>query len=129
MAKDEGSQGSLSDTTINFFGPAYDAQKGDGLLSLLQNREAMNDLQQRVGAVLKLQNHKADPVGTVIGRNPGTGGTIPDGSSSEKEMVRAATGQPTTAHNCYGTPANSECGKFWNDSPNNRATFQPITSE
>lgn len=100
--------------TISFFGPAYNAQKADGLLGFLQNREAIDGVQAKLNAVLKLQNHVADPVGTIIGGNPATEGTIPDGSTTMGEMIRAATGKPDTSHNCYGSfDPQGNCGSFW----------------
>ena len=48
-------------------------------------------------------SHEADPVGTLIGQNDPTGGTVPDGSSVFKEQFRAATGQESTSHNLYFT--------------------------
>ncbi|MBB1073424.1 hemagglutinin repeat-containing protein [Rhodoferax sp. 4810] len=116
QAKNDQSQGSLSQTTVSFFGPAYNAQKADGLLSFLQNRSAMDDMQAQIDSVLKLQNHAADPVGTIIGGNPATGGTIPEGSTKMTEMIRAATGQEYTTHNCYQSTA-PNCQAFWKDQP------------
>jgi filamentous hemagglutinin len=124
--KEDNAQGSLSDTTITFFGPAYNAKKADDLLSVLQNRSAMDKATQ-VGEVLKLQNHIADPVGGLIGGNPTTGGTIPEGSSMLQEMLRAATGQQNTSHNCYGAGNKSGmCENFWKDSPIQRPISQPV---
>jgi len=71
----------------------------DNLLSSLQNR----------------QNHAADLAGGWVGQNPPTGGTIPDNSSTVREAVRAATGQPVTSHNCYGQSPVANCGAFWRD--------------
>uniref|UniRef100_UPI002FF7CFF0 hypothetical protein n=1 Tax=Sedimenticola hydrogenitrophicus TaxID=2967975 RepID=UPI002FF7CFF0 len=92
--------GTLSGTTINFFGPAYNTAQADDLLSGLQNRTNLPE-ETQTGMVLMYQNHVADPVGSIIGNNPPTGGTIPQGSSVLEEMVRAATGQPDTSHNLY----------------------------
>ena len=93
-------RGALSGTTVNFFGPAYNAADADILLSGLQNRTAFPE-ENQVGMVLKYQTHVADPVGRLIGGNPPTGGTIPQGSGVLKEMVRAVTGHENTAHNLY----------------------------
>lgn len=105
-------RGSLSNTTINFFGPAYNAQQADNLLSTLQDRANL-PVAQQPAAMLQFQNHAADPVGGLVGGNPSTGGTIPEGSSPIKEAVRAATGRPTTVHNCYGDGLEN-CRPFWN---------------
>lgn len=117
LAKEPGAKGSLSNTTVNFFGPAFSAEKGDKLLSFLQNRDGMTPEQQDK-AMLMFQNHAADPVGGwfLVGGNPGTGGTIPSDSSSLLESIRAGTGQKTTVHNCYGSGDSlGACEKFWQD--------------
>ncbi|WP_045771512.1 hemagglutinin repeat-containing protein, partial [Xanthomonas albilineans] len=111
IAKMDDAAGLLSKTTISFFGPAYNAKKADDILSFLQNREAQDDPQSMV---LTLQNHIADPVGRLIGGNPATGGTIPDGSSFIAEMMRALGGRGTS-HNCYGAGSNDRCSKLWQD--------------
>jgi filamentous hemagglutinin len=114
IQKQENATGALSNTTINFFGPAYNAQQADGILSILQNRNAVTDTAKQGGMILQLQNHIADPVGGWIGKNPATGGTIPEGSSVANERYRAATGQENTSHNCYGSiDARAGCGAFW----------------
>jgi len=120
-------QGILSKTNVHFFGPAYSANTADGLLSNLQNREAITDLEKKNEMVLRMQNHNADPVGGyfVVGNNPGTGGTIPEGSNSMKEAINALGGD-FTVHNCYGNSTNDECRKFWNDSLGNRPQSKPV---
>lgn len=107
-------QGSLSNTTVNFFGPAYNAQQADNLLGTLQDRQSLPGEQQSA-AVLQFQNHVADPVGGWIGKNPPTGGTIPDGSNPAREAVRAVTGQENTSHNCYGQSREDACAILWKD--------------
>jgi len=98
--------GSLSNTTINFFGPAYNAAKADTLLSNLQNRDPLrNDI------ALKLENHSADFVGRVLGGNPATGGVIPEGSSLLSEIFNIFSGKETV-HSCYGN-ASADCRKYW----------------
>jgi filamentous hemagglutinin len=109
------SVGSLSDTTIHFFGPAYNVQKADNLLGFLQNRESVTDTKQFNDMILLYQNHLADPVGGLIGKNQSTGGTIPDSSSVFGEAVRAAAGKPVTVHNCYGNSSESTCAEYWQD--------------
>ena len=116
--------GSLSRTTINFFGPAYNAQQADDLLSTLQDRSNLPEEQQS-GAILQFQNHAADPVGGLVGRNSSTGGTIPEGSSTVQEAVRAGTGQPVTVHNCYGLGP-TQCQQFWQDSPKQQPLLIPV---
>ena len=116
--------GSLSRTTINFFGPAYNAQQADDLLSMLQDRSNLPEEQQS-GAILQFQNHAADPVGGLVGGNPSTGGTIPEDSSPAREAVRAGTGQTTTVHNCYGLGP-TQCQQFWQDSPKQKPLLIPV---
>ncbi|MCD6027636.1 MAG: filamentous hemagglutinin protein [Solimicrobium sp.] len=118
-------QGSLSGTTINFFGPAYSAQQADAILSHLQNRDLMTNLDDKNKAVLKFENHLADFVGGLIGRNPGTGGTIPDGSSFIEEGIKAVYGE-NTVHNCYGHSIAKACGQFWRWLPNSQPVLQPV---
>lgn len=122
MQNQPDAQGSLSDTLVHFYGPAYNAVKADNILGNLQNRDAISDPTQKNNMVLTYENNIADPVGRLIGGNPPTGGTIPDGSSILFQALRAATGQPVTSHNCYGASGNENCGKFWQDSP----TMTPV---
>ena len=110
LAANSDSAGSLSGTNIHFFGPAYNAAKADDLLSYLQNRDAMSIADQQK-MILEMQNHFADPVGTLIGGNPGTGGTIPIGSNILIETIRALGGE-NTVHNCYNS-ASKACQQFW----------------
>lgn len=127
IAKMPGAEGILSGTTVSFFGPAYNAAKADQILGFLQDRNAISDPAQRQEMVLTLQNHIADPIGRLIGGNPATGGTIPEGSTSLWEMIRAGTGQKDTSHNCYGVPSSdSNCGAMWKSLPLNQAITYPI---
>lgn len=117
LARETGANGSLGNTSINFFGPAYNAQKADELLAWLQNRGGMTS-EEKGRAILMFQNHIADPVGglPLVGNNPGTGGTVPPGSSALVEKVRAVAGQKITVHNCYGAgDPDGACQKFWRD--------------
>lgn len=98
------SQGSLSQTNINFSGPAYNAQDAANLLQ---------DLSGNPNSTLRLQNHVNDPIGRILGGNPGTGGTTPEGSSAVGQAIRAVTLQPNTVHNCYGSGA-GDCSPLWN---------------
>ncbi|WP_133264757.1 hypothetical protein [Xanthomonas oryzae] len=123
IAKMPDASGLLSKTTVSFFGPAYNAKKADVILSFLQNRDAQDDPDSMV---LTLQNHMADPVGRLIGGNPATGGTIPDGSSLIAEMMRALLGGKDTSHNCYGAGYGPNCGRLWNDNNSHKAIFYPI---
>jgi filamentous hemagglutinin len=99
----------LGGTNINLFGPAYSAQDTANLLFGLGGS----------ATGVTLQNHLADPVGTIIGGNPATGGTIPAGSSWLQEAIKAITGQPVTSHNSYGD-GKPDSGKLWEDMQNNK---------
>ncbi|MFO1257375.1 MAG: hypothetical protein U1E78_03010 [Gammaproteobacteria bacterium] len=109
--KDPENKGSLSGTTISFYGPAYNAEKADKLLAQLQDRYTIEDAGTKEQMKLKLENHFADPVGTWIGGNPATGGALPEGMSVGKARVEALYGD-TTVHNCYGKPSREACEKF-----------------
>ena len=95
--------GSLSGTYVNFFGPAQNVLSADNTLAYLQNRDAVTDLATKNSMVIHYMTHEADPVGTLVGLNDPTGGTVPEGSSVVKEQFRAATGQESTSHNLYFT--------------------------
>jgi filamentous hemagglutinin len=118
-------RGGLGDTTINFFGPAYNAEKADEILSVLQNRSSVDPADQ-ARMVLQLQNHMADPVGGFIGNNPDTGGTIPSNSSWIKEVMNVLGGEFTT-HNCYAN-GDPRCKDFWGGSITGKPVMKPIYS-
>ncbi|WP_371435253.1 hemagglutinin repeat-containing protein [Polaromonas sp.] len=113
IANQPGAAGSLPGLTIHMYGPAFDVIAADGLLGFVQGRSATGYSTGLDGPVLQYQNHVADPVGGLIGGNAATGGTVPEGSSATREAIRAATGQPITVHNCYGTGP-QKCAIFWN---------------
>ncbi|CAL60680.1 conserved hypothetical protein; putative haemagglutination activity domain [Herminiimonas arsenicoxydans] len=121
----QNSVGSLSNTNIRFFGPAYNVQQADNLLNFLQDRAGVIDVNQFNNMILQYQNHFVDPVGGLIGNNQSTGGTIPGESSVIREMVDAVIGRPVTVHNCYGLNAPATCQKYWLESPNGIPHFQP----
>jgi filamentous hemagglutinin len=114
LLNDIGAEGKLSQTTINLFGPAFNAEKADHLLGLLQGRDFKDPAVQQ-NFVIQLQNHYLDPVGALNGKNPATGGTLPAGSSRIKEILNVMFGD-VTAHNCYGR-GGSECRVYWDDFP------------
>lgn len=120
--------GSLSNTSVNFFGAAYSVYKADELLGKLQNRDAVSDPATRDKMVLQYQIHQNDPVGVSIfvGNNPGTGGVIPPESSKLKEFINVFSGD-TTVHSCYGDGAAESCTRYWTNSPDSRPTFVPVT--
>ena len=76
----------------------------------------MEDVKEKLNSALQLYNHAADPVGIIVGRNPETGGAIPEGSTTFREKFRAAAGQPVTTHNCYRS-VDPACAGFWSDKP------------
>jgi filamentous hemagglutinin len=125
VQKQDNAAGVLSKTTINFYGPAYNAQQADNILGTLQNRDVVTDSMVRNSMVLQFQNHAADPVGGFVGRNSSTGGTIPEGSSVLNEMYRAGTGKENTSHNCYGTSESKKCAAFWDGGFPFSQTIQP----
>jgi filamentous hemagglutinin len=129
IRQQQNAEGLLSGTTINFFGPAYNARKADENLGYLQNRNAIEDPAQRDSMMLHYENHFADLVGTLVGGNPGTGGTIPEKSNSLWETIRAVTGQSNTVHNCYGDYASAACAIFWEDYPHALPKLQPAINK
>ena len=100
----------LSQTTVTFFGPAYNANKADSILSKLQGRD-FKDSSVRDDFVLQLHTHYLDPVATQTGKNPSTGGTMPIGNNEFVERLKVMFGD-NTAHNCYGN-AGIACGGYW----------------
>lgn len=96
-----------------FFGPAANAKNTDDILGKLQNRDAINDIDVKNNMVLKLENHFSDPVGRMVGLNPSTGGSIPEGSNVISESMNIL-GDKSSVHNCYGLSATiGSCKKFW----------------
>jgi filamentous hemagglutinin len=122
-----GSAGSIPNTTVRMFGPAANVQNADNRLGNLQGRSNMTPEQQQQSGIT-YQNHMADPVGRIIGLNPATGGTTPEGSSTLREALRVMGGD-ATVHNCYGTPTGDrarQCHDNWNDSPSRTAQPLPV---
>jgi filamentous hemagglutinin len=110
LASSERDKQLLSNTTITFFGPAYNAQKADSILNKLQGRD-FKDEAAAGDYVLALHSHYLDPVSSVNGKNPSTGGSMPEGSSVFIEKLKVMFGN-YTAHNCYGA-AVEECRMYW----------------
>ena len=106
--------GALTNTTINLYGSAYNALKADSLLAPLQNRDTVTDVNLLNSMVIHQQTHQADFVGYLVGGNPATGGTIPEGSSFMQETLRILGGA-NTAHSCYGSPDSSRCTSLWDN--------------
>jgi len=75
--------------------------------------------------VLQMQNHSADVVGRIIGHNPGTGGSIPEGSSALIEGIRVLGGE-FTVHNCYER-GDKNCQKYWGNQPGSVPRFKPAS--
>lgn len=116
--------GTLADTNVRFYGPAYNAAKADELLGNLQNRDAVIDPAKQNDMVLQLQNHAYDPVGRLVGGNPATGGTIPQDSNIAKEVIKVFGGE-TTVHNCYGA-GQGDCEKLWSDFEGGKPVLKPV---
>lgn len=129
MLQQKNAEGMLSGTTINFYGPAYNARRADDILGYLQNRNAVDEPDQRASMTLHYENHLSDPVGRFVGGNPSTGGTIPEESNNLWEAIRAVTGQANTVHNCYGSSVSIVCKKFWADSPNAKPVLKSVDSK
>ncbi|WP_171962503.1 two-partner secretion domain-containing protein [Bordetella trematum] len=87
-----GGQGSLTNTDINFYGPAYSAQKAAELLYQLSGSAKDH---------VALQNHADDFVGSILGGNPATHSQRPSDSNKVKEWIRMFS-NPDTVHSCYG---------------------------
>ncbi|HFH4107782.1 TPA: hemagglutinin repeat-containing protein [Pseudomonas aeruginosa] len=100
----DGDSGILANTDINFYGPAFSAQRAADLLYQLSG--GTKDL-------VNLQNHKDDFVGSILGGNPATHSLRPDSSNKVKEWIRMFS-SPNTVHSCYGF-AGRECTDRYND--------------
>lgn len=87
-------QSPLGGTTISFFGPAYSAQEASNML---------NNLSGNVSSTVKLQNHAADFVGSWIGLNSGTWGSIPKESNTIMQWINIFRDGVPTTHSCYGS--------------------------
>ncbi|MDQ7985135.1 hemagglutinin repeat-containing protein [Pseudomonas sp. G34] len=95
--------GTLSETYLKFFGPAYNAEKAASLLYQLSG-----------GAqdTVSLQNHRDDFVGSIIGGNPATHDQVGAGSTKVKEWLNMFGGT-ATVHNCYGASSTRNgCGAY-----------------
>ncbi|WP_375653108.1 filamentous hemagglutinin [Bartonella sp. MR110HLJHH] len=90
--KQEGVNDVAGNTTINFFGPAYNTQNMADILYILSDGKQ---------DYVNLENHKNDFVGTKIGKNPYTFEQIPPGSGPWKERGQIFKGYPSV-HACYG---------------------------
>ncbi|MBV5335453.1 MAG: hemagglutinin repeat-containing protein [Sulfuricurvum sp.] len=117
LANDPNGKGSLSQTIINFFGPAQNVANADETLSYLQNRDSISDIDMKNSMVINYEAHMADAIALLVGWNAATGGRIPqtepiviqtvsgfplsNENTTLAEMLRAATGQKDTSHNLY----------------------------
>ncbi|WP_019221832.1 hemagglutinin repeat-containing protein, partial [Bartonella senegalensis] len=100
-----GIHGIAGNTSINLFGPAYNAQSMANTLDYLSDGK-----QTTVG----LENHAYDFVGVKFGKNPATFYQIPSGSGPWNEAWRIFKTYPTV-HACYGH-ASRECTSFYGSS-------------
>jgi len=101
LARIDGNQRPLSATTINFFGSAYNVQEAANLLSTLADDSRYSNSEKQMIRV-QYQSHYADTVSRLVGRNPTTGGSIPEGSNTLTEGINVLHGEKTT-HNSYVT--------------------------
>ncbi|WP_396583925.1 filamentous hemagglutinin [Bartonella grahamii] len=92
-----GVHGIAKETTINFFGPAYNTQNMADTLYILSDGKQ---------DYVNLENHKYDFVGGEIGKNPYTFEQIPPGSGPWKERRQIFKGYPSV-HACYGHPSDA----------------------
>ncbi|WP_244979372.1 filamentous hemagglutinin [Bartonella queenslandensis] len=92
-----GVHGIAKETTINFFGPAYNTQNMANTLYILSDGKQ---------DYVNLENHKYDFVGVKIGKNPYTFEQIPPGSDPWKEREQIFKGYPSV-HACYGHPSDA----------------------
>ncbi|WP_208432769.1 hemagglutinin repeat-containing protein, partial [Bartonella taylorii] len=97
-----GVHGIAKETTINFFGPAFNTQDMADTLYILSDGKQ---------DYVNLENHKYDFVGTKIGKNPYTFEQIPLGSGPWKEAGKIAFSYPSV-HACYGH-AGYECTSLY----------------
>jgi filamentous hemagglutinin len=104
LFEENGPSDVLSETTIKFVGPAYNAQEAANLLDWLSG-----GLQTTV----QLQNHADDFVGSLIGGNPATYDQRPSGSTLLGEWLRIF-GDAPTVHSCYGSMVVNQEGCFKN---------------
>jgi filamentous hemagglutinin len=105
----EGNEYLLTNTNIQLYGSAYNAQ--DAANSL----DKLNGESNTAQSSLSVQTHEYDFVGRILGNNPATGGTVSEGSSVLGEVLNTLTGD-ATVHNCYGT-GNPGCDKKYPDKP------------
>lgn len=112
----QGNQGLLSGTNIQLYGSAYNAQNAANLLDDLNGDSTKSNL--------TVQTHQYDFVGRILGANPGTGGTIPEGSSVPGDVLNTFTGEETV-HNCYGSGKN-DCKPLWGGGFPESKLVQPI---
>jgi len=94
----------LGNTSLNFFGSAYNAEDAANLL---------NTLSDGTQTSVTSQNHTDDFVGGIIGGNPSTGGATPEGRSTVEEWYNMFINS-ATAHSCYGNGGGKDqCGDYW----------------
>jgi filamentous hemagglutinin len=117
IANDSNALRKLSNTTINFFGPAQNVANADETLAYLQDRDSITNIDVKNSMVINYEAHMADPVARFVGWNDPTGGIVPqtepiviqtvsgfplsNENTTLAEMLRAATGRKNTAHNLY----------------------------
>jgi len=92
----KGNEGMLSNTRINFYGPAFNALNAANMLNRLSNGNQTG---------VNLENHQYDFVGSwplILGGNPASNFDIPEGSNGFKELINMF-GNYATVHSCYGS--------------------------
>lgn len=104
--RENGASNSLSKTSIQLYGSAYNAQDAANLL------DALNGNSNSATSSVSVQTHEYDFVGRILGNNPSTGGTIPEESSVAGEVLNTFT-KKNTVHNCYANSTEENCRKLW----------------
>ncbi|EJF78434.1 Uncharacterised protein [Candidatus Bartonella washoeensis] len=107
--KQKGVHGIADNTTINLFGPAYNAQDMANTLNYVSDGKQ---------DYVNLENHKYDFVGGVIGGNPATFSKVLAGSNWWKETWKIFTTYPSV-HACYGN-ADLACRRAYGNSYKHR---------
>lgn len=103
LTSNNAAPGTLSETYLKFFGPAYNAEKAAGLLYQLSG--GMQDS-------VSLENHRDDFVGSIIGGNPATFDQVGTGSTKVKEWLNMFSSS-ATVHSCYGNGGGKDgCGNY-----------------
>jgi len=109
-------QAPLSNTTVKLVGSAYNAQDA---------ANSLNNLSGGAQTAVQLQVHADDFVGRLLGGNPATYGSTPEGSSLIKEWIHMFGDSPTV-HSCYGDASKACIKKYGEPITVNVPANQPV---